>query len=111
GQRVAHLRDEHGGLTVETDSELTVAAHRPEVTKGKHFVPFVNDGRAVQTGSELTVTVNRPTTNIVQIGSATAGAGAGKIRVEWNGGMVHTFLGGETLVVHTPHPPKTPLPP
>ena len=103
GHPLAHFHNEQGGLTVETDSELTVAADgaQPDCCNGKHF--FANDGFAVQTGSELTVTVNRPTTNVVEIGSATQGAGGGKtkIQVDWNGGMIHSFTGVTTIVVNT----------
>jgi hypothetical protein len=58
-------------------------------------------GTAVQTGSLLTVTVNRPKTNIVQITNCVAGAHAGTVEVDWNGGMVHSFTGVATIVVDT----------
>jgi hypothetical protein len=94
GHLLAHLHNEHDALTVETDSELTVAANRPEDMK---LFSKQDDGLAVQTGSELTVTVNRPKTNVVQI----TNGGAGDVQVEWNGGMVHSFAGVATIVVNT----------
>jgi hypothetical protein len=94
GHPLAHRHNEHGTLTVETDSELTVAAKGPEDTA---LGAKQDDGVAVQTGSELTVTVNRPKTNVVHI----TNAGAGDVRVEWNGGEVHSFAGVATIVVNT----------
>ena len=100
GHPLAHLHNEQGGLTIETDSELTVAAHRPEDAK----VKIEHGGLAVQTGSELTVTVNRPTTNVVNIVESMPMAlmkiGSG-VQVEWNGGLVHSFTGVSTIVVNT----------
>jgi hypothetical protein len=52
-------------------------------------------GLAVQTGSELTVTVNRPTTNVVEFKVDKV------VEVEWNGGMIHSFTGVNTIVVNT----------
>jgi hypothetical protein len=94
GHPLTHLHNEHGGLTVETDSELTVAAHGAKaVTEAK--VKIEHGGLAVQTGSELTVTVNRPTTNVVDFKVDKV------VEVEWNGGLVHTFTGVATIVVNT----------
>jgi hypothetical protein len=95
GHPLAHLHNEHGGLTVQTDSELTVAANgaQPDCCNGKHF--FEHDGFAVQTGTELTVTVNGPTTNIVDFKVGRV------VEVEWNGGLVHSFTGVATIVVNT----------
>jgi hypothetical protein len=99
GHPLAHHHNEPGGLTIQTDKELTLAANGAQAAgcNGKHFVPFVNDGRAVQTGSELTVTVNRPTTNVVEITDKDKLG----VLVEWNGGMVHSFTGVATIVVNT----------
>jgi hypothetical protein len=88
GRPLAHFHNEPGGLTVETDSEMTVAANRPQDEK---------TGAMVQTGSELTVTANRPTTNVVQI---TDRPGSNNVQVELNGGMVHSFTGVATIVVN-----------
>jgi hypothetical protein len=97
GHPLAHRHNEQGGLTVETDSGLTVAAHGAKaVTEAK--VKIEHGGFAVQTGSELTVTVNRPTTNVVAIDYSKQDAG---VQVEWNGGLVHTFTGVATIVVNT----------
>ena len=96
GHPLAHLHHEHGGLTVETDSEMTVGAHRPEEAKVKIA------GRAVQSGSQLTVTVNRPTTNVVNINSIDDFMKIpSAVDVAWNGGMVHSFTGVSTIVVNT----------
>jgi hypothetical protein len=98
---LSHLHAEHRGLTVETDTALTVAAaNRPEDAKVKIA------GLAVQTGSELTVTVNRPTTNVVELKYTPPQAGTGSaigsaVQVEWNGGTVDSFAGVATIVVNT----------
>jgi hypothetical protein len=103
GHPLAHLHNEHGGLTVETDTALTVAAaNRPEDAK----VKFNHGGLAVQTGSELTVTVNRPTTNVVELKYTVPPAGEGSaigsaVQVEWNGGTLQSFTGVATIVVNT----------
>jgi hypothetical protein len=95
GHPLAHLHNEPGGLTVETDKELTVVANGAKaVTEAK--VKIEHGGFAVQTGSELTVTVNRPNTNVVQLNN-----GGGAVQAEWNGGPVHSFSGVETIVVDT----------
>jgi hypothetical protein len=92
GHPLAHHHNDRRGLTIDTDSELTVTGpHRPEDAKVKVA------GFAVQTGSELTVTVNRPTTNVVEITDKDKLG----VLVEWNGGMVHSFTGVATIVVNT----------
>jgi hypothetical protein len=94
GHPLAHLHNEKGGLTIETDSELKVAANRAKaVNEAK--VKIEHGGLAVQTGSELTVTVNRPTTNVVDFKVDKV------VEVEWNGGMVHSFTGVATIIVNT----------
>jgi hypothetical protein len=93
GHPSAHHHNDRRGLTIETDSDLTVTGpHRPEDANVK-----VAGGFAVQTGSELTVTVNRPTTNVVEITDKDKLG----VLVEWNGGMVHSFTGVATIVVNT----------
>jgi hypothetical protein len=89
------LDHQHRGLTVETDSELTVAANT--VKAEMKLPPFVNHGLAVQTGSLLTITVNGPRTNIVEIFSKQDPG----VEVEWNGGAVHSFKGVTTIIVNT----------
>jgi hypothetical protein len=91
GHPLAHFHNEHGELTIQTDSVLTVAATRPVDAT----VKLGRGGFAVQTGSELTVTLKRPTTNIVDFKIAKVA------EVAWNGGMVHTFTGVATIVVNT----------
>jgi len=61
-------------------------------------------GVAVQSGSVLTVTVNKPLSNTVLISNY----GGGAVRVEWNGGAVHSFTGVATIVVDT-HNARTDL--
>ncbi len=96
GHPLAHLHHEHGGLTIQTDSALTVAANGARPVHDD--LTEVSKRLAVQTGSELTVTVNRPTTNVVEIVYSKQDAG---VQVEWNGGMVHSFTGVATIVVNT----------
>jgi hypothetical protein len=96
GHPLAHLHNEHGGLTVETDKELTVAASGAKaVNEAK--VKIEHGGFAVQTGSELTVTANRPTTNVVAITSKQEPG----VQVAVNGGRVQSFTGVATIVVNT----------
>jgi hypothetical protein len=95
GHPLAHLHNEPGGLTVETDKGLCVAANGAKaVTEDKDKID--HGGLAVQTGSELTVTVNRPNSNVVQLNDS-----GGAVQAEWNGGPVHSFSGVETIVVDT----------
>jgi hypothetical protein len=97
GHLLAHLRNEHRDLAVETNSELMVAAHGAEAVNLAK-VKIEHDGFAVLKGSELTVTVDRPTTNVVEITELKNDAG---VQAAWNGGGAHTFTGVATIVVET----------
>ena len=71
----------------------------PSSTAHKAFaVPqvFTHHGDAIQTGSLLGVSVDRAGTNKVSI----TDGGSGNVRVDWNGGHVHSFGGVETVDVH-----------
>jgi hypothetical protein len=81
-----------GGSFVPTDADpATEAGHSLQLSRLR------TSGFAVQTGSLLTATVDNPTLNTVEISNY----GAGVVRVEWNGGHVHSFKGVETIVVDT----------
>ena len=79
------------GSHVPTDAASTSAEGHPRIIHGR------TSGIAVQSGSVLTVTVDKPGSNTVEISND----GAGAVRVEWNGGAVHSFTSVETVVVDT----------
>jgi hypothetical protein len=52
-------------------------------------------GIAIQSGAVLDVTVSQPTSNIVHVRDD----GTGYVRVDWNGGLVQSFTGVETVAI------------
>jgi hypothetical protein len=78
------------GSQISTDSIAASDEGHPERIRTAR-----TSGFAVQSGSVLTVTVNRPYRKTVGISNF----GGGAVRVEWNGGAVHSFTGVYTIVV------------